>query len=79
MHGMIKVCDFRYFTKQDLRELFVLDDTRNSVTQQQLSELHANQRKTDTSLDAHVAFLHTLGAYTNNYYKYVCVICLSFN
>lgn len=51
---------YRYFTKQDLKELFILQDTRTSVTQLQLQALHANQRNSDTMLDAHIAYLHTL-------------------
>ena len=51
----------RYFTKMDLRDLFMLDNPRVSTTQRQIEELHAHQRKTDTSLDAHIAFLMTLG------------------
>jgi len=51
----------RYFTRQDLRELFELSDTRVSVTQQQLEKLQTGMRKTDTKLDAHIAFLYSLG------------------
>uniref|UniRef100_UPI00358F0B99 DNA excision repair protein ERCC-6-like n=1 Tax=Myxine glutinosa TaxID=7769 RepID=UPI00358F0B99 len=50
----------RYFTQQDLRELFVLDDTHVSQTQQQLQKLHGTGRKTDLDLDEHIAFLHSL-------------------
>ena len=59
------VCIGSYFTKQELRELFVLDDPTTSQTQIQLSRLHAGLRKSDTSLDAHIAFLHTLGMFTS--------------
>uniref|UniRef100_A0A8C6YGQ6 DNA excision repair protein ERCC-6-like n=1 Tax=Naja naja TaxID=35670 RepID=A0A8C6YGQ6_NAJNA len=41
---------FRYFTMQELKELFILEDTRSSATQLQLQFLHATQRKTDTEL-----------------------------
>ncbi|KAG8144440.1 hypothetical protein E2320_012950 [Naja naja] len=51
---------FRYFTMQELKELFILEDTRSSATQLQLQFLHATQRKTDTELDEHIAYLHTL-------------------
>ncbi|XP_071509102.1 uncharacterized protein [Diadema antillarum] len=51
---------YRYFTRQELRELFVLDDPKSSRTQMQLEEMHAAQRKTDTELDAHIAFLYSL-------------------
>ncbi|XP_053554965.1 DNA excision repair protein ERCC-6-like [Bombina bombina] len=51
---------FRYFSKQELKELFTLEDTRTSSTQIQLQNMHSAQRKTDTQLDHHIAFLHTL-------------------
>ncbi|XP_072164518.1 uncharacterized protein [Diadema setosum] len=51
---------YRYFTRQELRELFVLDDPKSSRTQMQLEEMHAAQRKTDTELNAHIAFLYSL-------------------
>lgn len=52
---------FRYFTKQELRELFQLGDTRSSTTQQQLEELHGLDRRRDPELDTHIAFLYSLG------------------
>lgn len=51
---------FRYFTKQELKELFTLEDPRMSTTQLQLQSMHAAHRRTDTELDEHIAFLHTL-------------------
>ncbi len=51
---------FRYFSKQELRELFILQDTRSSTTQQQLQAMHAQNRRSDTSLDDHIARLHTM-------------------
>ncbi|XP_053229142.1 DNA excision repair protein ERCC-6-like [Podarcis raffonei] len=51
---------YRYFTMQELRELFTLGDTQSSVTQLQLQSLHASQRKTDKQLDKHIAYLHSL-------------------
>ncbi|XP_070615891.1 DNA excision repair protein ERCC-6-like [Erythrolamprus reginae] len=51
---------YRYFTMQELKELFILEDTRSSATQLQLQSLHATQRKTDTELDEHIAYLHAL-------------------
>ena len=53
----------RYFTKQELHELFVLDDPTTSQTQIQLNQLHSGLRKPDVSLHAHIAFLHTLGTF----------------
>ncbi|KAM9577862.1 DNA excision repair protein ERCC-6-like [Trichechus inunguis] len=52
---------FRYFTKQELRELFTIEDFQNSATQQQLQSLHAAQRRSDKKLDEHIAYLHSLG------------------
>ncbi|XP_069842841.1 DNA excision repair protein ERCC-6-like [Dendropsophus ebraccatus] len=51
---------YRYFSKQELKELFSLEDTRTSSTQIQLQSMHSSQRKTDTNLDEHIAYLHTL-------------------
>ncbi|XP_025025693.1 DNA excision repair protein ERCC-6-like [Python bivittatus] len=51
---------YRYFTKQELRELFVLKDTRRSLTQLQLESLHATQRNSDSTLDEHIAYLYSL-------------------
>ncbi|KAJ7329340.1 hypothetical protein JRQ81_015514 [Phrynocephalus forsythii] len=51
---------YRYFSKQELRELFALEETRSSATQIQLQSLHARQRNSDDQLDAHIAYLHTL-------------------
>ncbi|XP_049623130.1 DNA excision repair protein ERCC-6-like [Suncus etruscus] len=52
---------FRYFSKQELRELFTIEDLQNSATQLQLQSLHAAQRKSDKNLDEHIAFLYSLG------------------
>lgn len=51
---------FRYFSQQELRELFILEDTKSSKTQIHLQGMHSAQRKTDTALDEHIAYLHTL-------------------
>ncbi|XP_061749588.1 DNA excision repair protein ERCC-6-like [Nerophis ophidion] len=51
---------FRYFSKQELKELFTLEDTRASSTQQLLQSLHSKHRHTDTQLDHHIARLHTM-------------------
>ncbi|CAB4031333.1 DNA excision repair ERCC-6-like, partial [Paramuricea clavata] len=50
---------FRYFTRHELRELFVLDNHRSSKTQIQLEKMHSASRITDTLLDEHVAFLYS--------------------
>ncbi|RLV84242.1 hypothetical protein DV515_00016316 [Chloebia gouldiae] len=54
---------FRYFSKQELRELFTLEDTRTSATQIQLQSLHAMQRKSDLQLDEHLDYLHSLAMF----------------
>ncbi|XP_051847013.1 DNA excision repair protein ERCC-6-like [Antechinus flavipes] len=51
----------RYFSKQELRELFTIGDFQSSATQLQLHSLHAGHRKTDKKLEEHIAYLHTLG------------------
>uniref|UniRef100_A0A3Q4GU34 Excision repair cross-complementation group 6-like n=1 Tax=Neolamprologus brichardi TaxID=32507 RepID=A0A3Q4GU34_NEOBR len=51
---------FRYFSKQELKELFTLEDTQSSSTQLQLQALHARHRRTDPELDKHIAHLHTM-------------------
>ncbi|MGH0129820.1 UNVERIFIED_CONTAM: hypothetical protein FKN15_047173 [Acipenser sinensis] len=50
----------RYFNNQELKELFILEDTQSSSTQIQLQKMHAAQRQTDKELDAHIAYLHSL-------------------
>ncbi|XP_055986112.1 DNA excision repair protein ERCC-6-like [Sorex fumeus] len=52
---------FRYFSKQELRELFTVEDFQTSATQLQLQTLHATQRRSDKKLDDHIAFLYSLG------------------
>lgn len=49
----------RYFTRHELRELFVLDDPKSSKTQIQLENMHSANRVSDTKLDEHVAFLYS--------------------
>uniref|UniRef100_T1J2S8 DNA repair and recombination protein RAD54-like n=1 Tax=Strigamia maritima TaxID=126957 RepID=T1J2S8_STRMM len=51
----------RYFTKEELRSLFQLEDVTYSKTQKQLQDMHTGQRKTNDALDEHIAFLHSLG------------------
>ncbi|XP_066534707.1 DNA excision repair protein ERCC-6-like [Hoplias malabaricus] len=51
---------FRYFSKQELKELFTLEDTRSSSTQLQLQELHSQSRRSDPTLDSHIAELHQM-------------------
>ncbi|VDP70981.1 unnamed protein product [Echinostoma caproni] len=49
---------YRYFTHQDLRELFTLADPRVSATQEQLSQLHEAREKWDDQwLSPHLAYL----------------------
>eukprot|EP00058_Branchiostoma_floridae_P009972 XP_002595460.1 hypothetical protein BRAFLDRAFT_69293 [Branchiostoma floridae] len=53
----------RYFSRQDLRELFVMDNPEHSTTQEQLAQMHSQNRKSDTNLDEHIAYLHSLGIF----------------
>ncbi|CAH1269180.1 ERCC6L [Branchiostoma lanceolatum] len=54
---------FRYFSRQDLRELFVMDNPEHSTTQEQLAQMHSQNRKSDTTLDEHIAYLLSLGIF----------------
>ncbi|XP_077867759.1 uncharacterized protein LOC100373376 [Saccoglossus kowalevskii] len=54
---------YRYFTRLDMKELFKLDDPTVSTTQIQLEQLHSAKRKTDTSLDMHIAYLYSLAIF----------------
>nr|XP_039265897.1 DNA excision repair protein ERCC-6-like isoform X4 [Styela clava] len=51
---------YRYFTNHELKELFQLESTTESVTQRQLEDLHQQQRCLDPILEEHLAYLHTL-------------------
>lgn len=51
---------FCYFSKQELKELFTLEETRSSSTQLQLQSMHSCHRRTDPELDEHIAYLHSL-------------------
>ncbi|GFT56791.1 DNA excision repair protein ERCC-6-like [Nephila pilipes] len=51
---------YRYFSKQELRELFTFESPFHSATQVQLSQLHSEQRHSDVELDAHITHLHSL-------------------
>ncbi|CAN1168892.1 Protein CHROMATIN REMODELING 24 [Linum perenne] len=53
----------RYFSKQDLRDLFSLpkDGFDVSLTQRQLHEEHDKQHKMEEALEAHIKFLETKG------------------
>jgi hypothetical protein len=50
----------RYFTKDELRALFTLENPYESVTQQQLHVQNASRRHTDAELDDHLQFLSTM-------------------
>jgi len=54
---------FRYFSRQELRDLFTLDDPYTSKTQMQLEEMHSCHRKTDGELDRHIKFMKTLNIF----------------
>ena len=50
---------YRYFTKQELRELFSLEDPSSSITQRQLAVLHKGQRKTYPALEDGIRFIES--------------------
>ena len=50
---------YRYFTKQELRELFNLEDPSSSITQKQLAVLHKGQRKTYPALEEDIRFIES--------------------
>ncbi|XP_069049062.1 DNA excision repair protein ERCC-6-like [Lepisosteus oculatus] len=50
----------RYFSKQELEQLFTVEDTRFSSTQYHLQTIHWNQPKRNKTLDDHIAYLSTL-------------------
>lgn len=47
----------RYFTKQELRELFSLENPNHSGTQVQLSQMHSWNKDTNPALQDHIALL----------------------
>ncbi|CAG5917092.1 unnamed protein product, partial [Menidia menidia] len=51
---------FRYFSRQELKELFTLEEPRSSSTQLQLQALHSRHRRTDPALEQHIAQLHAM-------------------
>ncbi|KAJ3604702.1 hypothetical protein NHX12_029442 [Muraenolepis orangiensis] len=51
---------FCYFSKQELKELFIMEETRSSSTQLQLQSMHSQHRRTDPELDEHIADLHSM-------------------
>lgn len=53
---------YRYFTRQELVELFSLDENAHfSATQRQLAELHSTiERRTYPELESHLAFLKSM-------------------
>eukprot|EP01135_Chromosphaera_perkinsii_P012322 Nk52_evm14s2635 gene=Nk52_evmTU14s2635 len=54
---------YRYFKKEELRNLFDLDDVECSETQKQLSQLHSHRRVTDEQLNEHIVFLESLNIF----------------
>lgn len=48
---------YRYFTKQELRDVLILENPETSITQNQISVLHKGQRKSYPDLDANIKFI----------------------
>lgn len=53
----------RYFTKQELRELFTLENPDYSGTQVQLAAMHSQDKDTSPALDDHIAILLKKGIF----------------
>ncbi|XP_077505212.1 DNA excision repair protein ERCC-6-like [Amblyomma americanum] len=53
----------RYFTKQELRELFTLENPNYSGTQVQLHEMHSQGRNTNPALEDHIAVLQKMNIF----------------
>ncbi|VEL28251.1 unnamed protein product [Protopolystoma xenopodis] len=63
---------YRYFTRQELRDLFKLDDPLASQTLLQLNQLHeTSRRQSDEQLDQH---LHRLTDPEDEFSEFVCGI-----
>ena len=52
--AMEESAPYRYFTKQELHEMFALEDPARSVTQQQLAALHGGRRVASPEVAAHL-------------------------
>ncbi|XP_066551106.1 DNA excision repair protein ERCC-6-like [Amia ocellicauda] len=50
----------RYFSNQEIYELFTLENTQSSSTQLQLQNFHHHRRVIDKALDDHLAYLYSL-------------------
>ncbi|XP_014783663.1 DNA excision repair protein ERCC-6-like [Octopus bimaculoides] len=48
---------FRYFTKQDLKQLFIVENLAWSDTQQQLNEMFAGMRQSDEVVDQQIEYV----------------------
>uniref|UniRef100_A0A1E1XLP0 DNA repair and recombination protein RAD54-like n=2 Tax=Amblyomma sculptum TaxID=1581419 RepID=A0A1E1XLP0_AMBSC len=53
----------RYFTKQELRELFTLENPNYSGTQVQLHEMHSQNRNTNPALENHIDVLQKMNIF----------------
>lgn len=54
---------FRYFSKQELKELFTLEDTHSSSTQLQLQSLHSSVCRSDPELQCHISALKGINVF----------------
>ncbi|KAF5880165.1 DNA excision repair protein ERCC-6-like, partial [Clarias magur] len=54
---------FRYFSKQELKELFTLEDTHSSSTQLQLQSLHSSTCRSDPEVQCHVSALKAMNVF----------------
>ncbi|KAK2816729.1 hypothetical protein Q7C36_023000 [Tachysurus vachellii] len=54
---------FRYFSKQELKELFTLEDTHSSSTQLQLQSLHSSVCRSDPELQCYISALKAMNVF----------------
>ncbi|ELR14643.1 SNF2 domain containing protein [Acanthamoeba castellanii str. Neff] len=58
---MTQKSSLRYFSREELTDLFHLGDPRVAQTQKDLHALHAHERVTDEYTDRHIQYLHEIG------------------
>lgn len=58
----------RYFTKQELKELFTLEDPNYSCTQVHLAKVHSRARDTSPALEGHIAVLQKKNIFGVSYH-----------
>ncbi len=60
----MKLLFFRYFKRNELKELFILENPKESITYGLLNELRGRQTVNST-MENHFKFLKSLGTFTS--------------